>query len=98
MPDLTAGIQCYVDADFTSAWDKKDSQDPSCVYSHTGYIIMYANCPIVWISRLQMEVALSTTKVENIALSQSMQDLIPFMTLVEEVSNILRIEYNIPEV
>ena len=98
MPDLIAGLQCYVDADFASAWDKEDSQDPSCVYSCTGYINMYVNCLIVWTSKLQMKVALSTTKVENIALSQSMQDLIPFMTLVEEVSNILRIEYNIPEV
>ena len=90
-PDLTAGIQCYVDADFTSMWDKVDSQEPSCVYSHTGYVIMYANCQIVWISKLQMEVALSTTEAEYITLSQSMQDLIPFMTLVEEVSSILGI-------
>ena len=43
-------------------------------------------------------VALSTTEAEYIALSQSTQDLIPFMTLVEEVSSILGIEYNIPEV
>ena len=28
-PDLTAGIKCYVDADFAGALDKEDSADPS---------------------------------------------------------------------
>ena len=59
---------------------------------------MCVNCPILWVSKLQMEVALSTTKAEYIALSQVLQDLIPFMTVIEDVSKILRIEYNVLEV
>ena len=97
-PDLTAGIKCYVDADFAGAWDKEDSADPSSVYSRTGYVIMYASCPILWVSKLQTEIALSTTEAEYIALSQAMRDLIPFMPLVENVSKILGIEYTVPEV
>ena len=97
-PDFTSGVTCYVDADFAGAWDKCDTQDPSSVYSRTGYVILYANCPIIWVSKLQTEVALSTTEAEYIALSQAMRDLIPFMTLVEHVSKILCIDYSIPEV
>ena len=97
-PIMSVGISCYVDADFAGAWDQEDSADPCSVYSRTGYVIMYANCPILWVSKLQTEIALSTTEAEYIALSQAMRDLIPLMTLVEEVSVILQIEYSVPEV
>ena len=33
---------------------------------------MYANCPTLWVSHLQTEIALSTTETEYIALSQSL--------------------------
>jgi len=86
------GIKCYVDANFMGAWDKEDSADPS------SYVIMYASCPILWVSKLQTEIALSTMKTEYITLSQAMRDLIPFMTLVKDISVILGIQYSIPEV
>ena len=47
----------------------------------------YAGCPIIWASRLQTQVALSTTKAEYIALSQSLHDVIPVMSLVTEVKS-----------
>ena len=53
---------------------------------------------ILWVSRLQTEIALSTTEAEYIVLLQAMQDLIPFMTLVEDVLAILKIEYTVPKV
>ena len=59
---------------------------------------MYASCPILCVSKLQTEIALSTTEAEYIALSQAMRDLIPFIALVEDVSKILGIEYFVPEV
>ena len=34
--------------------------------SRTGFVIMYAGCPIIWGSKLQMLIALSTTKAEYI--------------------------------
>ena len=98
MPDLATGIKCYIDADIASTWNTEDSADPSSVYLQTGYIITYADCPILWVSRLQTEIALSTMEAEYIALSQAMWDLIPFMTLVEDVLVILGIEYTVPEV
>eukprot|EP00957_Ditylum_brightwellii_P025631 1937803-Ditylum_brightwellii.AAC.1 len=29
-----------------------------------GYVIKYANCPIAWMSKLQSEIAMSTTESE----------------------------------
>ena len=54
--------------------------------------------PILWVSKLQTEIMLSTTEVEYIALSQVMWDLIPLMMIVKEVSVILQIEYSVPGV
>ena len=93
-PDFSLSIQCFVDANFTGTWDKEDCMDLSSVYYWTGYIFMYADCPILWVSRLQTEVALSTTAAEYTALLQAMHDLIPFMNLVEDVSQVLNIDYS----
>ena len=63
--------------DFSGAWCREDADQVKSVLSRTGYIIKFANCPIVWVSKMQIEIALSTTEAEYISLSQSMRDLIP---------------------
>ena len=70
-------LDCYVDADFAGFWKSEDDQDPDSVKkSRTGYILTIGGYPLLWVSRLQMEIALSTLKAEYIALSQVMQDLL----------------------
>ncbi len=49
---------------------------------------MYANCPILWVSRLQTEIALSTAKAEYIALSQSLRDVIQLITLLKKINKV----------
>ena len=53
--------------------------------SRTGYVIMFARCPIIWCSKLQTEIALSTNESEYIALSQSLRDVIPLIELLREL-------------
>ncbi len=53
--------------------------DPVCVKSRTGYVIMVANCPIMWQSKLQSETALSTMEAEIVALDHSCLKLLPIM-------------------
>ena len=88
-PNKSKGLECYVDADFAGGWNIMDSEDASSVYSRTGYVITYAGCAIHWVSKLQSEVALSTTESEYIALSQAMRDVIPLIDLLEEVDKII---------
>jgi hypothetical protein len=71
-PDRSKGLECYVDADFAGGWLHADAENANNVLSWTGYVIMYADCPIFWVSRLQTEIALSTAKAEYIALSQAL--------------------------
>lgn len=80
-PKRKHNIECYVDADFAGNWDKLDAENAANMLSRTGYIIMIAGCPLVWRSKLQTEIALSTTEAEYIALSQAMREVIPLVTV-----------------
>ncbi len=85
-PDPKKDFKCYCDADFSGNWNKAfASVDPSTTKSRSGWIIFYAGCPISWTSKLQSQVALSTTKAKYIALSQSLCDNIPVMNLLQEM-------------
>ena len=90
--DSTRGLECWVDASFAGDWDKEMAMDdPRTARSRTGFCISYAGCPIVWTSKVQTEIALSTTEAEYIALSTAMRDVIPIMELIEEAT-----KYGIP--
>ena len=75
-PDLKKGVQCFVDADFAEGWAKADANNPDNVLSRTGFVIFYANCPLLWASRLQTEITLSTAEAEYVALSTAMREVI----------------------
>ena len=94
-PTNTTYLDCYVDADFAGLYKVEDPDDPVSVKSRTGYVLMYAGSPLLWHTKLQSEIALSTTEAEYIALSQSMRDLIPSRELLSEVSNALK--YPVPD-
>ena len=68
-PDANKGLECFVDADFAGGWNRGDAANADAVLSRSGCVIMYAGCPVHWFSKLQTEIALSTTEAEYIALS-----------------------------
>lgn len=84
-PKKSMGLECYVDADFAGGWNELNALDADGLYSRTGFVIKYANCPIYWKSKLQTEIALSTAEAEYIALSTALREVIPLMTMMEEV-------------
>ncbi len=85
-PDQDKGFECYCDADFSGNWNKHLAPyDPSTAKSRSGWIVFYAGCLVIWTSKLQTQVALSTTEAEYIAMSQSIQDVLPIMFLVQEI-------------
>jgi hypothetical protein len=76
-PDPKKGFECYCDANFSGNWNKAFAAvDLSTAKSRSGWIIFYARCSVSWASKLQSQVALSTTKAEYIAMSQSLHDTI----------------------
>ena len=52
-PNKKLGLECYVDTDFAGGWEPDQALDPRACLSGTGYVIFYANCPIIWQSKLQ---------------------------------------------
>eukprot|EP00957_Ditylum_brightwellii_P037432 2831682-Ditylum_brightwellii.AAC.1 len=46
-PDPSLGIQCYVDANFAGSWAKADTDNSENVMSSTGFVLMYAGCPVL---------------------------------------------------
>jgi hypothetical protein len=79
------GMECWVDAAHAFEWNNKTaSSDPSRARSSMGYMITYAGCPMHWSSKMQTEIALSTTEAEYIALSQAMREVLPITWLMEE--------------
>ena len=49
---------------------------------------MYAGCLITWVSKMQTEIALSTTESEYIALSSAMREVILFLGLMKETAGL----------
>ena len=72
-----------MDADFAGGWKQEIGKDPGSVLSRTGYLITYANFPIIWVSQLQTEIALSTTEGEYISPLQSMRYVLPFISIMK---------------
>lgn len=93
-PTVDLKLECFCDADFAGLWGAEDEQDPICVRSRTGYVITIGGAPVLWTSKLQTEIAVSTMHAEYIALSQSMRDLLPTKGLLLEVANALNVEHD----
>jgi hypothetical protein len=83
--DKSKGIECFVDADFAGGYRKEDPTNPRDCLSRTGYIIKFAGCPIVWSSKLQTTIALSTTEAEYMALSMACREVIYLINLTNEL-------------
>jgi len=81
-------LNMYVDADFAGTWHKEFSQLRESVLSRTGFLITYCGCPVTWSSKLQSEIALSTTEAEYIALSMATRQLIPLRRIMEEITTL----------
>ena len=72
-------------------WKDGNHDIPESVLSRKGFVIMNAGCPIIWVSKLQTEISLSTTESEYIALSSAMREVIPFLGLMKETAGLFGI-------
>jgi hypothetical protein len=78
-------FDCWVDASHAGEWKKKSAMnDPTTAKSRMGFVIMFAGCPLIWSSKLQTEIALSSTEAEYIALSAAMREVLPLLSLMKE--------------
>jgi hypothetical protein len=86
-PGPKKGFECYCDMDFSGNWNREFAPvNPSTAKSRSRWIIFYAGCPVSWASKLQSQIALSTTEAEYITMSQALRDVIPVMNLLQEMT------------
>lgn len=72
-------IEAYSDSDFTG--------DPDTSKSTSGALIRMTNGPILWRSRLQREVVLSSTEAEYLALTETTREMSWLKNLLTELQN-----------
>lgn len=82
-------VNCYVDADFAGLWGVEYDQDATSVKSRTGFLIMFMDCPLMWVSKMQTQIALSTMEAEYIALSSAMRELIAIREILKEIKSLV---------
>ena len=93
-PDLSRGLEMYVDADFAGNWDPTETHDIDTSRSRHGYAIEFANCLIQWKSQLEREIALSTTEAEYTGLSYAIREIISIIDLLDEIQRY----HNLPNI
>ena len=76
IPSKKLVVDFYADADFAGLWGHEDPQDPICARSRTGFVVTFSNCTLLWVSKIQTEIALSTLHSEYVELSHSIRELL----------------------
>jgi hypothetical protein len=97
-PTSDLKLDCYCDADFAGLYNVEHHQDPVCAKSRTGYCLTLGDCPVLWVSKLQTEIALSTTEAEYVALSQAIRELLPMCELFQEIGTALKLKCALPTI
>ena len=82
-PDKEKGFECYIYTYWDLSWQHRLSDDPLSSHSWTRYVLMYSGCPIIWASKIQYLIALSTTEVDYIVLSTALCKVIRIINLLE---------------
>ena len=87
-PSVTLKVDVFPDADFAGLYGYENPSDPTCSKSRTKFLIRLSECPVLWISKLQRETALSTMEAEINALAHCCRELFPVMDMVEEIGKV----------
>ena len=85
-------VDGYTDSDCFGLWRHENPQDPTFARSRNGFVATFANCTLLWVSKLQTEIAISTIHSEYVALSHYVRALIPLKTIIKEVIENLGID------
>ena len=86
-PSSEFKVEAFPDADFAGLYGYEKSDDPTCTKSRTGFLLNVSDCPVLWISKLQRETALSTMEAEINALAHCCRELFPVLDMAINVGD-----------
>ena len=83
-------FDCWVDTSHAGEWKKQTAvDDVDTTRSRTGYVIMFAGCPLIWASKLRTEITLSSTEAEYVALSTATREIIHLIDFLKEAKEMV---------
>ena len=82
-PGTEKQVDCHVDADSGGLFSVEGKQDPVSVKSHTGYVTTYHGAPLMWVSKIQTQVALDTMEAKYIAFREVLEEIMTIVFKVE---------------
>ena len=56
----------YVDEYFAGLWVYENHQDPICTKIRAAFVVNFVNCPLLWVSKIQTYIDLSTQYSEYV--------------------------------
>ena len=84
-PDINQSFLMWVNTDFVGSWNQQTTgQNIMTAKSRSGYLKTHYGCSISWASKMQAEITLSTTKRKYVSESNTFQETIPIMCLIQE--------------
>ena len=60
IPTIKLRVNCYVDYEFTGLLPYRYHNNSVCARSRSWYVVTFDNCPILWVSKHQTDIALYT--------------------------------------
>ena len=85
-------VDCYVNADFARLLKQENPQDPICSSSSTVFVVTFPNCTLLWVSKIQTKISLSTLHYTYVKLYQYLRGLPPLKSIPGEVIDNLGID------
>ena len=85
-------VDCYDDADFAALWEHKNLQGHICDRSRIGCVVTFSHFLLLWVSKLQTDIALFNLHSEYVVLYHSVRELLPLKNLIKEVIDKLGID------
>ena len=79
----------YTGSDFAGIFGHEKTNDTECVNSCTGFLIIFAGFPVLWVFKLQTRTSLSTMESEIISLDHWCRELFPIIYITVSFSEAL---------
>ena len=78
-------VDFYADEYFVGQRRHENPQDSIFAKSRNVFVVTFANCPLLWVSKLNTEIYIFNLHLDYVQLSHSVRTLLPLKIIIKEV-------------